>query len=64
MSSQAAQLQEVMGFFKVAGNSNHAGVHGKSVARNPAALKAASAQRVGSKTAPNASVHEASFVRF
>jgi methyl-accepting chemotaxis protein len=64
MSSQAAQLQEVMGFFKVAGSSAHAGFHGKSVSRNPAALEAAPAQRVGSKTAPKASVHETRFVRF
>ncbi|MDO8699870.1 MAG: methyl-accepting chemotaxis protein [Rhodoferax sp.] len=60
MSGQAAQLQEVMSFFKVGGGSGYAGA---SVSRAPVAFKAA--PTLANKPAPKkAAISETSFVKF
>jgi len=62
MSSQAAQLQQVMGFFKVDVSSAHTGT---SVTKASATFKAAPVLLTANKAAPKKALpSEASFVRF
>ena len=64
MSSQAAQLQELMGFFNVGNSNGNGSRNGSAVANSAGPVQRKAGALSGSKPLPKAQSSESNFVRF